>query len=117
MPSVNIQRTNTETRIYDKFNNLETVVNSNDYDIVNSYFKSIMQNNDLANEFTAQIFIMANQTGVTAMQYFESVKGQDSQTLTMSMAYYLNQTRSNSVLLGVGNVLTPNYYAARNVLP
>jgi hypothetical protein len=50
------------------------------------------------------------------MQYVDSVKGQNAQTLTMSMAYYLNQVRSNSTLLGVGAVVTPNYYAARNVV-
>jgi hypothetical protein len=117
MSSVNVQRTTTTTQIFDKFYNSEVVVDTNEYDYVYSYFKSIMIDADIAAEFTAQVFIMSKETGVSAMEYLESVKGQDSQTLSMSMAYYLNQTRSNSTLLGVGSVITPNYYAARNVLP
>jgi hypothetical protein len=117
MSSVNVQKTTTTTQIFDKFYNSEVIVDTNEYDYAYSYFKSIILNDQLAAEFAAQIFIMAKSTGVSAMQYIESVKGQDAQTLTMSMAYYMNQTRSNSTLLGVGSVVTPNYYAARNVLP
>jgi hypothetical protein len=47
--------------------------------------------------------------------YLDNLKGQNEMQLTMSMAYYLNSTRSNSTLLGVGHVITPDYYAARNV--
>lgn len=117
MSSINVQKTNTTTQIFDKFYNSEVVVDTNEYDYVYSYFKSIMLDELLAQEFTAQVFIMSKETGVTAMEYVESVKGQNSQTLSMSMAYYMNQTRSNSTLLGVGSIITPNYYAARNVLP
>ena len=34
-----------------------------------------------------------------------------------TLAYYLNNLRSNSTLLGLSATVTPNYYAARNVLP
>jgi hypothetical protein len=115
--SVNVQRTTTTTQIFDKFYNSEVVVETNQYDYVYSFFKNIMMNDKLAQEFTAQVFIMSQTTGVSATEYVESVRGQNAQTLTMSMAYYLNQTRSNSTLLGVGSVATPNYYAARNILP
>jgi len=114
--SVNVQRTNTTTQIFDKFYNSELVVSTTEYDIVHSYFKSIMSNAKLADEFSAQVFIMSKETGVDALEYLDSVKGQDAQTLTMTMAYYLNQTRSKATLLGVGNLVTPNYYAARNVV-
>ena len=114
--SVNVQKTTTTTQIFDKFYNSEVVVDTNTYDYVLSFFKSIMTDEKIAQEFTAQIFIMSKDTGVDAMEYVESVKGQNAQTLTMSMAYYMNQTRSNSTLLGVGNVITPNYYAARNIV-
>ena len=114
--SVNVQRTTTTTQIFDKFYNSEVVVETNQYDYVYSFFKSIMTEEKIAQEFTAQVFIMSKDTGVDVMDYVESVKGQNAQTLTMSMAYYMNQTRSNSTLLGVGSVTTPNYYAARNVV-
>ena len=32
------------------------------------------------------------------------------------MAFYLNQIRSQSALLGVSNVITPNQQVARNIL-
>jgi hypothetical protein len=116
MSSVNVQRTTTTTQIFDKFYNSEVVVETGTYDYVLSFFKSIMTDKKIAQEFTAQVFIMSKDTGVDPMDYVESVRGQNAQTLTMSMAYYLNQTRSNSTLLGVGSVTTPNYYAARNVV-
>ena len=116
MPTVNVERATNTTKIFDSFYNAEVVVETNQYDYVYSVFKRIMGEEQIAKEFAAQIFIMEQETGISAMKYVESIKGQDAQTLTMSMAYYLNQTRSNSVLLGVGNVVTPNYYAARNVV-
>ena len=117
MSSVNVQKTNSTTQIFDKFYNSEVVVDTNTYDYIFSFFSKIMNDTAIAQEFTAQVLIMSKDTGVDPMEYVESVKGQDAQTLTMSMAYYLNQTRSNSTLLGVGSIATPNYYAARNVLP
>jgi hypothetical protein len=36
--------------------------------------------------------------------------------LNINMAYYLNSIRSRATLLGVGIPVTPNYYAARNVI-
>ena len=116
MSTVNVNRTVTTTQIFDEFYNSEVVVDTNEYDYVYSYFVKIMGSKSIAQDFTAQIFIMAKDTGVSALTYLESVKGQDEQTLSMSMAYYLNQSRSNATLLGVGSVITPNYYAARNVV-
>ena len=117
MSSVNVQRATTTTKIYDQFYNVNTVVDTNEYDYVYAFFKSVMLDETVAKEFTAQVFMMTKDTGVSALEYVESVRGQNAQTLTLTMAYYLNQTRSNSTLLGVGAVVTPNYYAARNVLP
>jgi len=35
--------------------------------------------------------------------------------LDLTLAYYLNNLRSNSTLLGTSQPVQPNYYAARNV--
>jgi hypothetical protein len=35
--------------------------------------------------------------------------------LNLTLAYYLNNQRSNSTLLGTSQPVQPNYYAARNV--
>ena len=116
MGTVNIQRTTTTTKIYDKFYNVEVVVDTAEYDIVVSFFKKVMTDPDLAEQFSAGIFQIAQETGVSPQTYIENLKGQNEMQLTLSMSYYLNSVRSNSTLLGVGQVITPNYYAARNVV-
>ena len=115
MASVNVQRDSQQTKILDQFYNTELVVNTQEYDVVYSYFVDVTGNKDLSKNFTANIFQISNQTQVPALTYLENLKGQDAMQLTMSMAYYLNSVRSNSTLLGVGNLITPNFYAARNV--
>jgi hypothetical protein len=81
MPSVNVQRKTNTTQIFDQYYNSEVVVETNQYDYVYSFFKSIMLDEKIAQEFTAQIFIMSKDTGVDPMEYVESVKGQNAQTL------------------------------------
>jgi len=115
MSTVNIQRSTDTTKIYDKFYNVELVVSTSEYDLTVSFFKKMMTDPALAEQFAASIFQIAKDTGVSVQTYLENLKGQNEMQLTMSMAYYLNSTRSNSTLLGVGHVITPNYYAARNV--
>jgi hypothetical protein len=36
--------------------------------------------------------------------------------ITATLAYYLNNQRSNTTLLGITTVPTPNQYTARNIL-
>jgi hypothetical protein len=116
MASVNVERTTQITKIYDKFYNIELSVDTNEYDIINSYFLKVMGSTEVARNFSASIFYIADKTGVEPLKYLENIKGQDQLQLSLTMSYYLNQFRSNSTLLGVGNVITPNFYAARNVI-
>jgi hypothetical protein len=41
---------------------------------------------------------------------------QNQVQITATLAYYLNNLRSNSTLLGISTTATPNQYAARNIL-
>ena len=36
--------------------------------------------------------------------------------ITATLAFYLNNNRSNTTLLGITNTATPNQYVARNIL-
>ena len=103
-------------RIFDDFYKYDLVVNSNDYDIVFSYLKTVFTDNLLAvKNFTASIFQAANDANVPVLDFLQQLYGQDALTLTATLAYYLNGTRSNSTLLGVSTAVAPNFYAARNV--
>ena len=111
-----IQRAESVTKIYDGFYELDLIVDTNEWDIVTSYFKKVMTDPEIVKTFSTNIFKIAKKTGTSALTLMESLKGQDGMTLTMTMAYMMNNERSNSVLLGVGNLITPNYYAERNVI-
>ena len=103
-------------RIFNEFYKYDLVVNSNDYDIVFSYLKTVFTDNLLAvKNFTATIFQAANDANVPVLDFLQQLYGQDALTLTATLAYYLNNTRSNATLLGVSTAVAPSYYAARNV--
>jgi hypothetical protein len=44
------------------------------------------------------------------------MKGKNNLDLSINMAYFLNNIRSRSTLLGVNAQSTPNFYASRAVL-
>ena len=116
--SVNVpnSKLNTTIRVFDNFYGFEVQVDANEYDVVNSYFKSIFENNRIAQNFTVSLFRVADGTDVSVLTLLDQIKGQDTISLTQTMAYFLNGIRSPTTLLGVNAPLVPNYWAARNVL-
>lgn len=116
--SVNFANANVDqtVRIYDRFYLYDTNVPAAEYDIVYSYFKSIMKDPEVAGNFTVSMFQVAEQTGIPVLTLLDSIKGQTGLELTLSMAYYLNNIRSRATLLGVNQQPTPNFYASRAVI-
>lgn len=104
-------------RIFNNFYNFETEVNANDYDVVESYFRRVFADVLAAKNFTVTLFQIAEQTRRPVLELLAEIQGQDQLQLTASLCYYLNNLRSNTTLLGISALVTPNYYAARNVLP
>ena len=49
------------------------------------------------------------------MTLLQEFQGQSAPEITLTLAYYLNNTRSSSTLLGLNAATQPNFYAARNV--
>lgn len=105
-------------RVFDSFYSYEQFVPAQEYDIVNSFFASVIPNPAAAGNFTMSLFRIANTTGVPALTLLDQIQanGTSAIELTQTFSYYLNNLRSPATLLGFGATATPNQYAARNVL-
>ena len=103
-------------RVFDEFYGFASVVPVNEWDAVLSYFESIYTTREAARNFATAIFRVANQQGISAMTLLAQIQTASGPAeLDITIAYYLNNLRSNSTLLGVSQPVQPNYYAARNV--
>lgn len=116
--SVNVPnpKLNTTIMVFDDFYGFQIEVEANEYDVVNSYFKSIFENNRIAQNFTVALFRVAYGTNVSVLTLLKQIEGQSGLQLTQTMAYFLNGIRSPATLLGVNAPVVPNYWTARNVL-
>jgi hypothetical protein len=86
-----------------------------EYDIVLSYFRSVFTTTLAAENFATALFRVAEESDTSALTLLQSMEGQNSVQLTITMAYYLNSIRSPATLLGVLQPTVPNFYTARNV--
>lgn len=102
-------------RIYDQFYNYVEDVPAAEYDIVLSYFKSVFNTVEQAENFAVSIFRVAQETDTSALAILDDIKGPNGPQLTLNLCYYLNSVRSSATLLGLLQPTAPNYWAARNV--
>jgi hypothetical protein len=103
-------------RVFDEFYGFESFVPVNEWDAVLSYFESIYTTKEAAKNFATVIFRIATQQGISAMTLLSQIQTSSGPAeLDITIAYYLNNLRSNSTLLGVSQPVQPNYYPARNV--
>lgn len=118
MSSVNFVNNNIDqtVQIFDDFYRYEVTVPATEYDIVYSFFRDAMQNQQSAGYFTVSLFKVAEETGIPALTLLQGFQGIDSVRLNANLAYYLNQIRSRATLLGVSVAVIPNAYAARLVV-
>lgn len=116
--SVNAPNYSTDltVRVYDTFYAFSVDVPAAEYDVVNSYFKSIFGTEQIASNFTTTLFRIAENLHVPVLTLLAQIEGQNTIELTSTMAYYLNGMQSQSTLLGINATITPNYWAARNVM-
>ena len=103
-------------RVFDDFNGFAIEVDANEYDVVNSYFENVFENKQIARNFTTTMFRIANQTQVPVLTLLDQIAGQTQIEMTATLSYYLNGLRSPATLLGVNATVTPNFWAARNVI-
>ena len=106
-------------RVFDQFFNYEQEVSAEQYDIVNSFFLSVIPDKNAAGNFTVSLFRIADQTRQNVLSLLQQIQEQGTTQiqLTQTLSYYLNNLRSPATLIGYGNPATPNFYTARNVLP
>jgi hypothetical protein len=117
MSTVNAANTNIDqtVRIFDQFYDYAEDISAAEYDVVNSYFKSVFNTNEQAQNFTVAWFRASQASGVNALTMLQQIQGQTGPQLTLSLCYYLNSVQSPATMLGILQPLTPNYWAARNV--
>ena len=118
MSTVNYSNPNIDltVRVYDKFYDYDVNVPAAEYDVVYSYFQSVMTTKQAAGNFTVSLFKVAEDTGIPPLTLLTEFQGLNGNNLSASLAYYLNAIRSRATLLGVGVPVVPNFYQARNVL-
>lgn len=126
MGSVNYVNSKTDrtVKIFDDFYSFEMSVESMDYDAVYSYFKSVYSGQvsevgvDVAGNFTVTLFRIANEQKIPVLTLLDQLKtATEGSELNITLAYYLNNMRSASTLLGIAQPIQSNFYAARNVRP
>lgn len=103
-------------QIYDSFYAIDIVVNTNEYDIVLSYFKSVCKTTTIAQNFTAFLFRIAQETNISAMSLLENIQGFSKLDMNRTIAYYMNSLKSKTSLYGVSIIPTPNEPVARNIV-
>ena len=118
MATVNYTNPGTDptVRVFDEFYKRELVIDSNTYDTVLSFFTSIFADGDAAKNFTLSVFTISEDSGNPVETILSELSKQNQVQITATLAYYLNNQRSNATLLGITNIPTPNQYAARNIL-
>lgn len=118
MSTVNYANPNTDlsVRIFDSFYDYDVNIPAEEYDVVHTYFLSVMTTRQAAGNFTVSLFRVAQDTGINPLTLVKEFQGLNGVSLSASLAYYLNSIRSRATLLGVGTPVTPNFYQARNVL-
>jgi hypothetical protein len=104
-------------KVFDNFYNFAVDVPVNEYDLVFSFFNKIFDDSSAAKNFTASFFQITYESNIPVQELLAQIQNKDQLELSSVFAYYLNNLRSKATLLGVSSIVTPRYYAARNVLP
>lgn len=104
-------------QIFDSFYSIDMVVNGNEYDIVRGYFLEVCDTKNIADNFTAVLFRIAQETGIDALELLDQIKGVGSKLqMNKVICYYLNSFKSKTSLYGIGQIPSPNQPVARNIV-
>jgi hypothetical protein len=117
MGSVNVvnDKIDKTVQIFDRFYGFQQQVPVDQYDAVNSYFQSVFNSKEAAGAQTVAVFRISHVTNIPVMNLLQQFQGQTGPQITLTLAYYLNGIRSPSTLLGLTNLVQPNYYVAHNI--
>jgi hypothetical protein len=118
MPKILDTRTSLDqtVRIFDSFYSIDLVVNGDTYDIVHGYFLSVCTSKNIAANFTAVLFRIAQETQISVLDLLNQIKGTTKMEMNQTLAYYLNSFKSKTSLYGIAIVPKSNQSVARNIL-
>lgn len=104
-------------RIYDSFYAVNLVVGADQFDIVYGYFTSVCDTKNIAANFTAFLFRIAQETNIDVLELLAQIQGADNKLqMNKILAYYLNSFKSKTSLYGVAALPQPNLPVARNIV-
>ncbi len=103
-------------RLFDSFYSVNMVVSAPEYDIVHGYFTSICETKQIANNFTAVLFRISNETGYPVLDLLDQIKGTSKMEMNQVLAYYLNSFKSKTSLYGMSIIPKSNQPVARNIV-
>ena len=116
MATSDIKKIDPTVRIFDKFYDLDLVVNADQYEIVYSFFRNYTDNNKIAESFTETLFRIASETQLNVLDLLKTFEGDERLKVSLTMAYYLNTLSNKTIMYGVNNLVSPNQPAQRNVV-
>ena len=104
-------------RIFDSFYAFNVKVNASEYDIVNGYFTSVCATRNIAGNFTAVLFRIAQEENINVLDLLSYIQGTNNNLeMNQIIAYYLNGLKSKTSLYGISNTPAPNQTIARNIV-
>ena len=111
-------RTATEltVKIFDDFYSFNMVINGNEYDIVNGYFRTVCATRAIAGNFTTFLFRISQETGIPVLDLLGQIQGTNKLQMNQVISYYLNSFKSKTSLYGMSTVPQSNQPVARNIV-
>ena len=103
-------------KIFDDFYSFNMIVNGNEYDIVNGYFKTVCDTKNIAGNFTAFLFRISQETGIPVLDLLGQIQGTTKLQMNQVISYYLNSFKSKTSLYCVSTVPQSNQPVARNIV-
>ena len=103
-------------RTFDQFYDLDFSVNSDSYDAVLAFFRANCSNERIAENFSQNLFRIADATGQDPMTLLKEFEGVEKMNITLTMAYYLNTFGNKTVMFGVSALPAPVFAVARNIV-
>lgn len=114
--ATNLSVPDNTTQVFDQFYNININVPADEYEVVLSWFRSICATEQIAQNFTAFIFIISSNTKIPSLDLLTQIQGKTGLEIDALMSYYLNSSKTKSALYGVANQITPNFYVQRNII-
>lgn len=119
MPNIidNRSQLDQTVRIYDSFYATELTVGAAQYDIVYGYFSNVCATKNIAKNFTAVLFRVAEQSSIDVLELLDKIKGGGNKLeMNKVLSYYLNSFKSKTSLYGISIIPKPNQPVARNIV-